>query len=637
VEGIALRGAKPASVKPAEASHNDSPSDLVRRGTIAALKAISGRDDLDVAYASGNGSVHGVEVQLPAPPRSMQAQDLVRLRGTADAIALRFRYHDDSVHARRVPSLPEAKRVYDMVEQARVEALGTRVMTGVAANIAGVLEARARSEGLDRATKRDEVPLAEAMRLIAREVFTGAEPPPSARAAVDLWRPLIEQKAGATLARLKDLLRDQEAFARAMRTMLAELDLGADDSGEDEDGEDGGESGRPESEGESTGETKESDDEDGQSREGEGDVQSAPGAAEGDGEQDGLIEGEDMAVMGAGVEEPGGPSRQSPNYQARPNEPSERPYAPFTDRYDQVVGADELCDIDELNRLRVQLDQHLAHLQGVVAKLANRLQRKLMAQQTRAWEFDLEEGMLDTGRLARVVANPLLSLSFKVEKETNFRDTVVSLLIDNSGSMRGRPITVAAMSADILARTLERCGVKVEVLGFTTRAWKGGQSREKWQAEGKPPSPGRLNDLRHIIYKPADTPWRRARRNLGLMLREGILKENIDGEALLWAHDRLIGRPERRRILMVISDGAPVDDSTLSTNPGNYLEKHLRDVIAGIETRSPIELVAIGIGHDVTRYYRRAVTIMDAEDLGGTMMRQLTALFDEEDERSIRA
>jgi cobaltochelatase CobT len=253
-----------------------------------------------------------------------------------------------------------------------------------------------------------------------------------------------------------------------------------------------------------------------------------------------------------------------------------------------------------------------------------------MAQQTRAWEFDLEEGMLDAGRLARVIVNPMQSLSYKHERDTEFRDTVVTLLIDNSGSMRGRPITVAAMCGDILARTLERCAVKVEVLGFTTRAWKGGQSRDRWVQDGKPRNPGRLNDLRHIIYKSADAPWRRARKNLGLMLREGLLKENIDGEALLWAYRRLMARPEHRRILMVISDGAPVDDSTLSINPGNFLERHLREVIREIEGRDVVELIAIGIGHDVTRYYRRAVTIVDAEELGGTMMKKLSELFDED-------
>jgi len=253
-----------------------------------------------------------------------------------------------------------------------------------------------------------------------------------------------------------------------------------------------------------------------------------------------------------------------------------------------------------------------------------------MAKQARSWDFDLDEGMLDASRLARVIVNPVYSLSYKMEKEMDFRDTVVSLLIDNSGSMRGRPITLAAMSADILARTLERCGVKVEILGFTTRAWKGGQSREKWLAAGKPAAPGRLNDLRHIIYKSSDAPWRRTRKNLGLMLREGLLKENIDGEALLWAHNRIVNRPEQRRILMVISDGAPVDDSTLSVNPGNFLEAHLRRVIEWIENYSPVQLVAIGIGHDVTRYYNRAVTIVDAEQLGSTMMEKLAELFDEE-------
>ena len=291
--------------------------------------------------------------------------------------------------------------------------------------------------------------------------------------------------------------------------------------------------------------------------------------------------------------------------------------------------ATDLCDEDELLRLRGFLDQQLVSLQGAVTKLANRLQRRLMAQQSRSWDFDQEEGLLDAARLARIVIDPTRSLSYKIERDIEFRDTVVTLLIDNSGSMRGRPISIAAISADIMARTLERCGVKTEILGFTTRAWKGGQSREDWLAAGRPPMPGRLNDLRHIIYKKADEPWRRARKNLGLMMREGLLKENIDGEALLWAHGRLLARNEERRILMVISDGAPVDDSTLSVNSGTYLERHLRQVIEWIENRSPVQLVAIGIGHDVTRYYRRAVTIMDAEQLGGTMVEQLAALFDD--------
>ena len=607
----------------------ESPADMVRRTTASALKAIAGRADLDVGYVAGKGTVRGVEVRLPAPPRTVLRSDLMRLRGTADSVALRYRYHDESLHSRRMPQLPEARKVYEMVEQARVEALGVRLMPGVGINIAEVLEQRARTEGLDRAVKREQAPLAEIMRLIARERFSGQAPPPSAQAAVDLWRDEVEAKAGATLDRLKSLLGDQDAFSRGLFDLLRQMDLTAELSPDSDESEETPE-GQDAQEGVSSGEQQDSDQE-GKGQQSEGESQ-APGSSEGSGEQEGMLDGEDIMLMGAGAEEAGGPSRQRQEALSN-SQGMDRPYHPYTTEFDQVVGADELCEPEELTRLRHQLDQQLSHLQGVVAKLANRLQRKLMAQQTRSWDFDLEEGILDTGRLARIVANPTHSLSFKHERETDFRDTVVSLLIDNSGSMRGRPITVAAMSADILARTLERCGVKVEVLGFTTRAWKGGQAREKWQAEGKLPNPGRLNDLRHIVYKSADAPWRRARRNLGLMLREGILKENIDGEALLWAHDRLMGRPEQRRILMVISDGAPVDDSTLSANPGNTLEKHLRDVIAIIENRSPVELAAIGIGHDVTRYYRRAVTIMDAEELGGTMMRQLTSLFDDEDER----
>ena len=305
-------------------------------------------------------------------------------------------------------------------------------------------------------------------------------------------------------------------------------------------------------------------------------------------------------------------------------------YKVFSSAADEVVAADELCDPEELTRLRAYLDQQLSAYSSVVARLANRLQRRLMAKQNRAWMFDLEEGVLDAARLTRIIVDPTAPLSFKQEQDTDFRDTVVSLLIDNSGSMRGRPIMVAALCADILARTLERCNVKTEILGFTTRAWKGGHARDLWIKAGKPPQPGRLNDLRHIVYKAADAPWRRARKNLGLMMREGLLKENIDGEALIWAHQRLLGRPEARRILMVISDGAPVDDSTLSVNSGHYLERHLREVIAEIESKSPVELIAVGIGHDVTRYYRRAVTLVDVEQLGGAMTEKLAELFDEE-------
>jgi cobaltochelatase CobT len=542
-------------------------------------------------------------------------------------VALRLRHHDEALHTKLMPSGDNARSAFEALEQARCEAIGARSMAGVAANLEASLDERYRRQGFDRATRRDEVPFTDVIRLLARESMTGEQPPPSARGAVDLWRPWVDEHIGRNLDALTALVEDQHAFARKARQILTQLDM---EVGEDPEPEDTDENEREENQ-------EDRDDNDGQTRgsdqpEGETRMEAGDGSGEGDAEtmmEAGSEEVEGDSGEGSATEEPGAPGRPwRPDN--RRNQPDDRDYKPFTTELDEIVEAEALCDSDELTRLRGLLDQQLQHLQGVISRLANRLQRRLLAKQTRAWEFDLDEGLLDAARLARVVVNPVLPLSFKHEKETDFRDTVVSLLIDNSGSMRGRPITIAAMSADILARTLERCGVKVEILGFTTRAWKGGQSRERWISAGKPANPGRLNDLRHIVYKGADAPWRRVRRNLGLMLREGILKENIDGEALLWAHNRLIGRPEQRRILMVISDGAPVDDSTLSVNAGNYLERHLRSVIDWIETRSPVELIAVGIGHDVTRYYRRAVTIVDAEQLGGTMMEKLAELFDED-------
>jgi cobaltochelatase CobT len=613
---------------------DDSPGELVKRTTAAAVRAVAGRGDVAVSYGVGAPAVRGNQVRLPMPPRQMHAEDLARLRGAADAVALRLCFHDEAVHNRRMPLNQEAKDLYNAVAQARVEALGSAMMRGVAANLTAALEARYRSEGYASIVQREQMPLSEVVRLLARERFAGQAVPPSAANAVELWRSHVEAKAGRKLSALKEVLTDQERFARGLRELIAALDVECFDEEPPEESQE--EQGQP-SQGGKQGPEDKSSASDSDTTGTEGGSESALGEAEGDTSADGEDQdGQPILMPGHGSEEPGGPSRQRPSLPPLRNEPHEKPYVSYTTAFDQEVDAEELCDADELHRLRHHLDQQLFHLQGVVSRLANRLQRRLLAKQMRAWEFDLDEGMLDAGRLARVVANPLHSLSFKQEKETDFRDTVVSLLIDNSGSMRGRPITVAAMSGEILARTLERCGVKVEILGFTTRAWKGGQSREKWVAEGKSANPGRLNDLRHIIYKAADAPWRRARRNMGLMLREGILKENIDGEALLWAHARLLARPEQRRILMVISDGAPVDDSTLSVNTGSYLERHLRQVIAWIEGMSAVELVAIGIGHDVTRYYRRAVTILDAEDLGGTMMRQLTELFEEESTRPRR-
>jgi cobaltochelatase CobT len=606
-------------------AESSSPVEVFKRSTTAALRAIAERDDVTVTYGPEPPGLAGPRARLPMPPRDLSQHEASLVRGAADALALRLRYHDAQLHARRLPQNEVARAIFEGVEQARVEALGARRMSGLAANLAAMLDQRYRRQGYDRLTERSDSTLAEAIRLLTREQLTGAPPPPAAQRLVDLWRPFLEGRIGRDIRDLDRLVADQDSYGKAARKLIKDLDLDlgeADASSESEDKE---------------GEGEDSGDAESQNESGEGSVAGAQSALESgipeSKQDDGDAGAEEISgelMPGAGDDDPGRPGRPGilPRNGATADDPAA--YRAFTTQFDETANAEDLCDPEELTRLRSLLDQQLAHLQSVIARLANRLQRRLLAKQTRAWEFDLEEGILDAARLSRIVTNPVYPLSYKREKETDFRDTVVTLLIDNSGSMRGRPITVAAMSADILARTLERCGVKVEILGFTTRAWKGGQSREQWIGAGKSANPGRLNDLRHIIYKSADAPWRRARRSLGLMLREGILKESIDGEALLWAYNRLLARNEQRRILMVISDGAPVDDSTLSVNPGNYLEKHLRQVIEEIERHSPVELTAIGIGHDVTRYYRRAVTIVDAEQLGGTMLERLAELFDED-------
>ncbi|MEJ2458872.1 MAG: cobaltochelatase subunit CobT, partial [Novosphingobium sp.] len=527
------------------------------------------------------------------------------------------------LHMRHAPSEPSARACYDAVEMVRYEALGANAYPGMRDNLDAALMARIASDPIARAEAPDSVPVQSALALMLREHLTGQPVPAEARVGVDMVRSWIEDKAGADFEALASSLEDQKAFQNLTLDMLEHLELTRAEDVQQEadqaDDMDGDEETEEEQEGDESGKEQQP-----------SEMAAEPSQGEDEGESE--SEGEASDDMEEGQEGEEGEEGMMP---VRPNRPwTDIPegfdYKVFTGAFDEIVGAADLCDEEELTRLRSYLDAQLKGLQGVVTRLANRLQRRLMAQQSRSWDFDQEEGLLDAARLARVVVSPGQSLSYKVERDVEFKDTVVTLLLDNSGSMRGRPISIAAISADVLARTLERCGVKVEILGFTTRAWKGGQSRETWLANGKPAHPGRLNDLRHIVYKQADEPWRRARKNLGLMMREGLLKENIDGEALLWAHGRMLARPEDRRILMVISDGAPVDDSTLSVNSAGYLEAHLRKVIEWIEEKSPVQLVAIGIGHDVTRYYRRAVTIMDVEQLGGTMIEQLAGLFDEE-------
>ncbi len=565
-------------------------------------------------------------VHLPTPPPQVNMDALTKLRGISDSLSLRLRYNDEGLHKKNLPKGTLARAVFEAVEQVRCESLGARRLAGVAGNLEALLDERCRAKGFAGVTERKDANLADVIGLLAREQITGQGPPKSAQQMVGVWRKWLDKQLGDKMRNLDSVAEDQEAFATRITEVIQALNLADDDQDSlDPDDEERDDDAEDESQDDEAAGDSETDQDGGMAgQRGEGEL-----------DDDGDFSDSDGDMPGDGDEQPAGPSELDPNWM-RNDIPNTSIYHPYCTLFDEVIDAGTLCEPDELARLRQQLDQQLSHLQGVVSRLANRLQRRLMAKQTRSWEFDLEEGILDAGRLARVVTHPDHPLSFKVERDTEFRDTVVTLLIDNSGSMRGRPITVAAMSADILARTLERCGVKVEILGFTTRSWKGGSAREKWVNDAKPKNPGRLNDLRHIIYKAADSPWRRARKNLGLMLREGLLKENIDGEALLWAHHRLLGRPEQRRILMVISDGAPVDDATLSTNPGNYLERHLREVIHWIETRSDVELTAIGIGHDVTRYYRRAVTLIDADELGGTMMKNLSDLFDEDTRSALR-
>ena len=613
--------------KPAQKS--EAPQEPFKRAVAACMRAMARTPELEVTFAAEKpaliGSGESAKARLPEPSRKLTAAEAAIVRGHSDAMALKLALHDAAIHRRQNPQGANARAVFDNVEQARCEAIGAQRMVGVASNLGAMLEDRYAKAGLADVTDRSQAPLEDALALIVRERLTGAAPPKAAEKAVNLWREWVEEKARGDLDALGKNIGDQRAFAKSVHKLLNSLEMG-DDSAIDREEDDS-----DDDKNESKDETQDQDGEGEQDESGDSvEMQKADDST--DEMEEGAMEAEDAPSgefpeeADAGEADEAAEARRPPAWGEQHRGPD---YKAFTTKHDEMMQAEDLCEPEELERLRAYLDKQLQNLSSVVARLANRLQRRLMAQQNRSWEFDLEEGMLDPARLSRIIIDPQQPLSFKREKDMDFRDTVVTLLIDNSGSMRGRPITVAATCADILARTLERCGVKVEILGFTTKAWKGGQSREAWLQAGKPAAPGRLNDLRHIIYKSADAPWRRARKNLGLMMREGLLKENIDGEALDWAHNRLLGRSEQRKILMMISDGAPVDDSTLSVNPGNYLERHLRYVIEEIETRSPVELIAIGIGHDVTRYYRRAVTIVDAEELGGAMTDKLAELFSE--------
>jgi cobaltochelatase CobT len=606
--------------------NNDNPADPFKKALAEATKVMADDAELSVTYSVDPPGATRDSIRLPQVSRRLTAQEVRLARGTADALALRHKFHDASTFDRYVPQGQMARDIYDAMETARCEAVGARAMPGTHTNIDAKIENEALRQGFGDIREASQAPLATAAGYLVRHLATGRDLPPDAANVMNLWRDFIEGQTGGSLGTIEDILADQAEFAKFTRKIIRDLgygdQLGDDPDFEDEDAEDQADADEDQDDQpDSTGEDDDAEEQDDANPEQSQDKQQDASTAQ--------VSMDDMADsdMGEEMELPEGEAPLEPPA-PQPVSDADPQYMVYRTEFDEEIRAEDLAEPQELERLRAYLDQQLEPLKGAVSRLANKLQRRLQAQQNRSWEFDLEEGTLDAGRLARVIANPTTPLSFKVEKDTEFRDTCVTLLLDNSGSMRGRPISIAAICADVLARTLERCSVKVEILGFTTRAWKGGQSREEWLAEGRPQGPGRLNDLRHIIYKSADAPWRRARPNLGLMMKEGLLKENIDGEALEWAHRRMTVRHESRKILMVISDGAPVDDSTLSVNPANYLEKHLRDVIAMVEKRRQVELLAIGIGHDVTRYYDRAVTITDVEQLAGAMTEQLAALFE---------
>lgn len=617
-----------------------------KTATAAVLRALAGKKTLDVTFAASEPTEQNLRsympdtmARVPMPDLKATEESINVIRGAADARGLRYRHHKTSIHRKHAPQDESARRVFDIMEQARIEAIGAQNMMGVAKNLRAALDDRITKLNQSDTTLSDPKNLPEAIHAITFSALTGQALPPGAEKLAAHWKPYLADKLPLDkIEDLKAVLKNQSAFALKVRDVIRHLNLDPSDSdGDPDDGDQDTENQsqtkdpqkREKQEGDESDQDKDS------AADGEDDIADSEDQDESESSDSEDSDGTQQMMAGDDFDQGESPfeiKMDRPNLQAGPG----TTYSIYTSQFDEVVKAEDLADMEDLYRLRQLLDKQLASLSGVIAKLANRLQRKLMARQQRSWQFDLDEGYLDSARLARIVANPTIPITFKQEKETDFKDTVVTLLLDNSGSMRGRPITIAAMCADVLARTLERCGVKVEILGFTTRAWKGGKSRDLWITNGRPPQPGRLNDLRHIIYKSADSPWRRVRKNLGLMLKEGLLKENIDGEALAWAYNRIAQRPEDRKILMVISDGAPVDDSTLSVNPSNVLEKDLRTVIAWIEDYSDVALTAIGIGHDVTRYYKRALTITDVDELGEALISRLSELFDDNNKPSKR-
>ena len=593
--------------------------DTFKRALSSTVKAIAEDKEIEVIF--GNNSTSSEEkIILPEINNVFDLDNIASIRGAADNEALIYKYRNNHTYSEFLPNKEKNKKIYESLENTRIQILGSKYMRGVKSNLLSLYEKNCNEKNYSNVTSQSDLEIEHALEIYLKKKIDTNIVPKSASHALSYWSKWLDSKVGTSIDDLLENLDNQEKFAKLANKLISDLKLYDTNENKDESEDD--------NKGQQTEELDNPDIDETESQSSMSDDDMENTEEEVQSEESELPVDENNEEM-QDLEDDGSENVKPQYKESKSVETILSEYMVYSNKYDEIITAQDLCEDEELNRLRKYLDQQLKSFQTIISRLANRLQRKLLAKQNRSWEFNIEEGLLDTSRLTRVITDPFYSLSFKKEKDTDFKDTVVSLLIDNSGSMRGRPITVAAMSADILARTLEKCGVKVEILGFTTKAWKGGKSRESWMQNNKPPSPGRLNDLRHIIYKAADEPWRRSKKNLGLMMREGLLKENIDGEALLWAHKRLQNRYEARKILMVISDGAPVDDSTLSVNSGNYLEKHLRGAINWIENKSDVQLLAVGIGHDVTRYYKKAVTIVDAEQLADVMTEQLVDLFEE--------
>lgn len=597
---------------------------LLEEAIASTTRAIASDKHVKVAFQKINTTNETVDyekkaVTLPALSEGLLPSQLQRLRGEADAAALALRYHDEALHHTNRPKGSMTGSLYDIAEDMRVEALGARNFKGVADNLTVRLEYHCKQQGLDTVIDEKDVPVAEIVGLLIRKALTGRDIPHAAENTMKQWGNAIATQIAEDLAQLPEHIQNQAAYSQAVHHLINHLKLLEQWAGGDDEQDIDHKTAPDTSEADKDDANQDGANFGGMQTVAEG-MQKATASS-----KPAAHSATEIDIEGEGGDD--GDDNRSPFYPSPQDHNLPQPYTAYTTEFDEIVRAETLCSPEELHRLRIQLDTKLSMLKHVTNRMANRLQRLLLSQQVRSLHLHQEEGILDAGKLAQIIADPFYPLGYKWESTHEDYNTVVTLLLDNSGSMRGRPITVAAMSADLLARTLERCGIKVEILGFTSRDWKGGNSKKRWHEHGSPPNPGRLNDLRHIIYKSADQPWRRTRKNLGLMLREGILKENIDGEAVLWAYNRLMARPEDRRILMVISDGAPVDDSTLSVNSSDYLENHLKEVIHWIENSTPVELLAIGIGHDVTRYYKHAVTIREVEQLSDVMFRELAELL----------